>query len=217
VSAHVGGNVGIGPDGMLYVSIGDGAGLSAKSVYAQDLDTTLGTTMRLTPDGRVPDDNPFARSLGADPRVFAYGFRNPFGFTFDSASGNLWAADAGPGDSDEVNRVEAGRTYGWPLVVGWAHETPFGLPLAIVEHPITPTGLAVYHGAMFPEWEGDLLFCSFTPPELNVIDAAGLASEKPAAVSAVPANGCVTDIAVAPDGAVLLLDFIGGSVQRVAR
>jgi glucose/arabinose dehydrogenase len=218
VEAHVGGSLAFGPDGMLYVTVGDTAGLSAKSIRAQDLSNPYGAVLRIAPDGAVPDDNPFAKSAAADGRVFAYGLRNAFGLTFDRDGGDLWAVEAGSADSDEVNRIVPGANYGWPIVIGWAHQMPYQLPVAVFESATTPTGPALYRGAMFPEWQGDLLFCSFNDPVLHRIAADDLASETPADVERLPeAAGCVTAVAVAGDGSVYLLDFFEGKLLRLAR
>ncbi|OGO51408.1 MAG: hypothetical protein A2148_11720 [Chloroflexi bacterium RBG_16_68_14] len=216
--AHIGGTVRVGPDGMLYVSVGDTTGISPKSILAQDLSTPFGVILRLAPDGAVPGDNPFAGDGSPDPRVFAYGFRNPFGLTFDSSTGAMWATDSGPAQGDEIDRVVAGANYGWPVALGWAHDMPFQLPTVVFKEPTTPTGIVVYRGAMFPEWEGDLLFCSFNQPFLRYIEADELTSETPADVIVVPeASGCVTGIELGADGSVYLLDYFEGRLLRVVR
>ncbi|HEV3364957.1 MAG TPA: PQQ-dependent sugar dehydrogenase, partial [Acidimicrobiia bacterium] len=129
VAGHNGGRVLFGPDGNLYVSTGDGSSTlptpeqeRAQRAVAQDPTSVKGKILRMTPSGAVPDDNPFGNA------VFAYGFRNPFGFDFDPSSGQLWVTDNGPdpsyagdpvgpgpngGCNDEVNRVVKGANYGW--------------------------------------------------------------------------------------------------------
>jgi glucose/arabinose dehydrogenase len=216
--AHVGGTLAFGPDGMLYISVGDSAGLTARSIQAQDLSTPVGALLRITPDGDVPSDNPFVSLPGGDPRVYAYGLRNPFDFTFDIETGALWANDVGAANADEFDHISSGGNYGWPIVAGWAHEQPFELPTAVFEQPTTPTGIVLYRGAMFPEWAGDLLACSFNSGLLHHVEAGDLTLEGPAPVSRIAGTeGCVTDISVAADGSLYLLDFFGGRVLRLAR
>jgi glucose/arabinose dehydrogenase len=105
---HDGGRIAFGPDGMLYATVGD-AGTPDR---AQDLASLNGKILRMTPEGGVPDDNPFPGSL-----VYSLGHRNPQGLAWD-ADGQLWAAEFGQNTWDEVNRIEAGGDYGWPIVEG---------------------------------------------------------------------------------------------------
>lgn len=152
-------------DGTLVLSLGDG---SARREEAQNLSNTLGTVVRLDRDGRPPVDNPFLQRPGAAPEIYSQGHRNPQGIAFDSTTGELLVTEHGPRGGDELNRVEPGGNYGWPVVTGgidypFARVTPFrqlaGYRDAVLEWTpsIAPAGLAVYDGALFPEWRGDLL------------------------------------------------------------
>jgi len=108
---HVGGNIHFGPDGFLYVTIGDGS----KVELAQDLSSPWGKILRINKaDGSAAPDNPFVDQPGADPRIFAYGFRNSFDFTFHPDTGQLYATENGDGACDELNLVVEGGNYGWP-------------------------------------------------------------------------------------------------------
>jgi glucose/arabinose dehydrogenase len=100
---HNGGRILFGPDGMLYAIIGD----HANPAHSQDLSTDLGKIIRITRNGRAPDDNPF------DDNVWVYGIRNSFGFAFDPQTGVMWETENGPECNDELNRVVAGDNYGW--------------------------------------------------------------------------------------------------------
>ena len=119
---HNGGTVAFDPDGLLYVSLGDGGGAGDPYANGQDPSTLLGSVLRIAVDGvpagqayAVPPDNPFA-SGGGRPEVFAYGFRNPF--KFDVATGALWVGDVGQARWEEIDLVEPGRNYGWNAVEG---------------------------------------------------------------------------------------------------
>lgn len=103
-SYHAGGRILFGPDGMLYAVVGEGGSPSR----SQDLDSNQGKVLRMTPNGKAPDDNPFRHS-----RVYAYGIRNGFGLAFDPRSGDLWETENGPECNDELNRIRPGRNYGW--------------------------------------------------------------------------------------------------------
>jgi glucose/arabinose dehydrogenase len=154
-TTHAGGRLAFGPDGMLYVGTGDvtanGPSGDVARLRAQDPEDLAGKVLRLHPDGTVPADNPF------DNAVWAYGFRNVQGLSFD-AGGRLWATDMGHTVDDEVNRVVRGGNYGWPVATGTS--TAGGsLAAAFVEQPprASWSGLTVArHGAGLAE-PGDLL------------------------------------------------------------
>lgn len=111
---HDGGNIRFGPDGKLYVTIGD----LAQSDNAQDIDALAGRMLRYNDDGTIPAANPF----GPDNPTFALGLRNSFDFAFDPVGGALFASENGPDRHDEINRIIAGSNYGWPSVQGFADD-----------------------------------------------------------------------------------------------
>jgi glucose/arabinose dehydrogenase len=129
---HDGGGLGFGPDGMLYISLGDGGGRDDEGFghspggNAQDPGNVLGTILRIDPAGSsssngqygVPDDNPFVGQAGFVDEIFAYGFRNPFRFSFDMERGDLYTGDVGQDDLEEVDVVVAGGNYGWSIKEG---------------------------------------------------------------------------------------------------
>ena len=137
ITFHNGGRIAFGPDGMLYVSIGD----TGEKELAQDPKRLEGSILRYNPDGSIPRDNPIPGSP-----VYAIGLRNVFGFAFQPNTGFLYATDNGPGGFDEVNRVEAGHNYGWPLHIGATKSEGVSDPIAVFgtwpERPIGPTGVA---------------------------------------------------------------------------
>jgi len=129
---HNGGDLAFGPDGMLYVSVGEGHDPGR----AQDPDGLGGRILRLEPDGSVPPDNPF----GPGNPTFALGIRNSFGVCFDTETGELWVTDNGPSDWDEVNRVEPGANLGWPLHLGPGGPSELVEPVLAFEEIIVPPG-----------------------------------------------------------------------------
>lgn len=137
---HDGGRIAFGPDGMLYATVGD----AGDPDRAQDLESMNGKILRMTPEGEPPGDNPFAGSL-----VYSLGHRNPQGIAWDAA-GQLWAAEFGQNTWDEVNRIEPGANYGWPVVEGAAGREGFVDPAA--QWPTddaSPSGLAYVDGTFF--------------------------------------------------------------------
>ena len=115
---HFGGGLSFGPDGKLYLSVGDNVCCSVIDDHnAQSLTNIYGKVLRLNPDGTAPSDNPFVNTPGADPRIYAYGFRNPFRLTF-TPDGKLLVGDVGQATWEELDLVTAGANYGWYLAEG---------------------------------------------------------------------------------------------------
>lgn len=164
-NANHGSRIAFLPDGTLALSLGDGFD---RREDAQNPANTLGKIVRLNRDGTPPADNPFADEPGAAPEIFTLGHRNVQGIAVDPADGALLIAEHGPRGGDELNRLVPGGNYGWPIVSGgldytFARVTPFAslpgfeAPLLEWTPSIAPAGLAVYDGALFPEWRGALL------------------------------------------------------------
>lgn len=171
---HNGGFIGFGPDGFLYAAFGDGGGGGDPNGHGQDLDTLLGTVVRIDVDGgapyAVPGDNPFVGVDGAD-EIFAYGLRNPWRMSFDRLTGDLWLADVGQGDREEINRIVKGGNYGWNVTEGdLCHDPPTdcdrtGLSGPVLDYPRADgksvTGGYVYRGDDVPSLHGKYIFGDF--------------------------------------------------------
>jgi glucose/arabinose dehydrogenase len=163
---HYGSRLAFGPDGMLYITTGDRSD-SPMRKYAQQLDSHLGKILRIRPDGTVPPDNPFVGQAGAQREIWTLGHRNVQAMAFD-AQGRLWIVEHGTRGGDELNLVEKGKNYGWP-VVAYGEEYS-GLPIrgAMTDRPgyeqpvyywdpvIAPSGAQFYTGDAFPAWRGNL-------------------------------------------------------------
>lgn len=167
---HWGGSLQFGPDGFLYAAFGDGR----QPALVQDLSSLLGKMIRIdvsAPTGyTVPSGNPFVSRAGARPEVFALGFRNPWGWTIDRVSGDIWVGDVGEGSFEEVNRVVKGGNYGWPILEGnqctnWFPCVRTGLSEAALVYPHDDSGAGnavigghVYHGDAIPDLKGRFVF-----------------------------------------------------------
>jgi quinoprotein glucose dehydrogenase len=158
---HNGGRLRFGPDGMLYISTGDLRSPTRAQDYLSDLQ---GKILRITPEGEIPADNPFAGS-----RVWAYGLRNPHGLTFRPSDGTLFVADNGPsgewaqvGARDEISAVAKGGNLGWPLAVGAPGHPDYVDPIIAWNPSQAPGDLAFYNADLFPELKGNLLFTTLS-------------------------------------------------------
>ncbi|MFQ5939629.1 MAG: PQQ-dependent sugar dehydrogenase [Alphaproteobacteria bacterium] len=144
---HNGGRIAFGPDGMLYVTTGE----TFDAELAADLDALGGKILRLTPEGKVPRDNPFPGSP-----VYSFGHRNPQGIAWHPETGDLFSSEHGPsgefglGAHDEINVVKAGGDYGWPNVVGAPGREPYIDPIVVWrDTAVPPAGMTFYHGDLF--------------------------------------------------------------------
>jgi len=160
---NFGGRMVFGNDGKLYMTIGE----RQEETRAQDMMDHGGKVIRLNPDGSVPQDNPFAGIDGALPEIYALGIRSPQGLTMHPDTGALWENEHGPLGGDEINIIEAGRNYGWPLATfGLDYD---GFPFTEetegegLEQPfmywipsIAISGISVYQGEAFPRWQGNV-------------------------------------------------------------
>lgn len=164
---HYGSRLAFGPDGMLYAAFGERSDAPMRQ-YAQRLDSHLGKIVRIRPDGSVPQDNPFVGRAGALPEIWSLGHRNVQSAAFDD-SGRLWEVEHGTRGGDEVNLVQKGANYGWPIAaygIEYAGRPIQGAstqregtvqPVYYWDPVIAPSGLEYYSGTAFPAWRGSLL------------------------------------------------------------
>ena len=226
---HNGGDIQVGPDGYLYLGLGDGGGGGDPLQAGQDLTTALGALLRIDPQGdepyAIPADNPFVDDADAVDEIYAYGLRNPWRFSFDPETDELWIADVGQDEREEVNvqhyEDAAGANYGWHLMEGtreFAGPEPDDHVAPVYEYetrgPIgcAITGGYVYRGSAIPELVGAYLFSDYCGGGLHalVVDNGRLADDAELSVS----GEQVVSFARDADGELYLLDF-GGAVHRI--
>lgn len=168
---HYGSRIVFANDGTLFITQGDRMNHREK---AQDLRETLGKVVRITPDGRVPADNPFVGRDGVRPEIWSYGHRNMQGATRHPVTGSLWTIEHGARGGDELNHPEAGRNYGWPVITYGRDYSGFrigeGVAKEGMEQPvyywdpvIAPSGMTFYTGGKYDGMTGDLFIGSLSP------------------------------------------------------
>lgn len=169
---HFGSRIAFAPDGTLFFTIGD----RWDPASAQDPMDHSGSVMRIDRDGSVPPDNPFADGKVALPEIWSIGHRNTQGIDVHPGTGEIWTVAHGPTGGDEINRPEAGKNYGWPVIsygtslsggkvgVG-THKEGMEQPLYYWDPAIAPSSMTFYDGDLFPEWKGDI-FVSALPGQL---------------------------------------------------
>lgn len=209
---HNGGALHFGPDGKLYVSVGDN-GLGSN---AQSSNTRLGKVLRFNSDGTIPADNP-SIGTGVNKAIWAMGLRNPFTFGFDPGSGRLFINDVGERDWEEINEGVAGANYGWPDTEGATTDPRFASPLFTYRHngfpasdPTRVLGEAIVGSAFYnpgtllypADYQGDYFFADYVEHWVNRLD---LATGNDAVYAFALLPNAVTDLAIGPDGALYAL------------
>ena len=219
-SGHFGSRVVFGPDEMVYVTTGDRQSKEfGPDHVSQDTTNELGATLRLEPDGSVPDDNPFADGEGtngddAADAIYSYGHRNAQGMTVHPETGEIWQSEHGEEDGDELNVLEAGGNYGWPVAhTGCEYGTtdpvgddPFDRDDVVdpVYHwectsgGFPPAGMTFYDGDAFPDWQGDLFVGNLAGEYLGRFAVDGTDVEETGELLA-DRGWRIRDVAVAPD------------------
>jgi glucose/arabinose dehydrogenase len=218
---HYGGSLGFLRDGTLMITIGDSFDHRED---AQRLSVLRGKVARINDDGTIPADNPFVGQHGAAPAIWSYGHRNPQGLGIDPLTGAVYVSEHGPQGGDEVNVIERGINYGWPVATHGLDYTggkisPFpsypGMrePLLFWDPSIAPSGIAVYRGQEFPEWDGDLFVAVLGHAQLRRIDREGGKVQSEQFLLADHASR-IRDVLVGPDGIIYALaESVRGRVK----
>jgi glucose/arabinose dehydrogenase len=223
---HFGGRMVFLPDNTLLVTTGDGFDFREK---AQLLDSLLGKIIRINRDGSIPSDNPFVDRSDARPEIWSFGHRNPQAILRDNESDRVYLHEHGPRGGDELNIIEPGKNYGWPVIT-WgidyngAKISPYteypGMeqPLVYWVPSIAPGGMDIYYGDEFPDWQGDLFVAALaekTIRRLDMEDGKVVGQE----IMFENLGERMRDVRVGPDGLLYLLtdDSPNGKVLRVSK
>lgn len=221
---HFGCRIAQTPDDNLFLTLGEHF---TTRDQAQNLGNHLGKIVRIRPDGSVPPDNPFVGRAGAKPEIWSYGHRNPQGLALNPASGKLWEHEHGPRGGDEVNLIEKGKNYGWP-VIGYGidyngarihastHKEGMEQPLWYWVPSIAPSGMAFYTGDLFPAWRGNLFVGALAGQLIARLELDGDKVVKEERLLR-ELRERIRDVRQGPDGALwLLTDNSAGRILRLA-
>jgi uncharacterized repeat protein (TIGR03806 family) len=224
---HNGGEIEFGPDGYLYIGMGDGGSGGDPEDHGQRMDSLLGKFLRIDVSGasgyKVPPDNPFVGRAGARPEIWAVGLRNPWRFSFDPIEGTLWTGDVGQGAREEIDIIEKGRNYGWRLMEGTLCYNPDkdcqrpDLVLPVHDYPRSDgksvTGGVVYRGKAIPGLFGTYLFADYVDRALWGLNPGPSGAYTRTTLIDDAAN--VSGFGVDPAGEVYIMDHTGGRFFRL--
>jgi glucose/arabinose dehydrogenase len=224
---HFGSRIVFTPDGKLFLALGERSVPEAR-VHSQDLNSHFGKVVRLNLDGSVPEDNPFVGRSDAKPEIWSYGHRNIQAAALD-AEGKLWTIEHGPRGGDELNQPQAGLNYGWPVItygieyagpkIGEGITAKEGMeqPVYYWDPVIAPSGMIVYDGSMFPEWQGNIFVGGLTSTKLvrlqmqdgKVVGEEWLLQDR---------GGRIRDVRQGPDGAIYIVtEAPDGELLKLSR
>jgi aldose sugar dehydrogenase len=206
---HFGSRIVVAGDNELYVTVGERSDEPIRD-QAQDLSSGLGKIFRISFDGEPIDDNPFVGQEGAQPEIWSYGHRNLQSAALDG-EGRLWTVEHGPKGGDELNRPEAGKNYGWPVITygvaysgapvgeGITQQEGMEQPVYYWDPVIGPSGMAWYAGGEFAEWDGAFLIGGLVTTGLVVVHVDG---DRVAFEERIPLDARIRDVRVGDDGAI---------------
>jgi glucose/arabinose dehydrogenase len=215
---HFGSRIVEAPDGTLFLTIGDRGDRNS----AQDLSIQTGTVVRVTRDGSAPRDNPFVGQAGAQPEIWSFGHRNPQGAALD-LDGNLLVVEHGARGGDEVNRVQKGANYGWPVISYGRHYSGRSIgegtakdgleqPDFFWDPSMAPSGMMIYSGALWPEWRGDIFVGSLKFDYISRLDGTPMTE-----VEQLTGDETlrVRDVREGPNGGIWFLSVGNGTLYRM--
>jgi glucose/arabinose dehydrogenase len=222
---HYGARMAFMPDKSLLITVGDGFDLREQ---AQNTGNHFGSIVRVTDNGKVPSDNPFATDEQAQPEIYSYGHRNPQSIIYDAPSRTIYATEHGPRGGDELNLIQPGQNYGWPIAsygidYSGARITPYTeyegttQPLHQWTPSIAASGMSLYRGSQFEDWQGDIFVTSLVFNYAVRVDMDGAKVQGTQTMFA-EIGARLRDIRSGPDGALYILsEGENGKIWRVSK
>ncbi len=220
-NVHYGGRIIFDKKGYVFLSLGE----RGQQANAQELSKAQGKVVRLHDDGRLPQDNPFVKTKNALPEIWTYGHRNPQGLVMHPSTGVIWEHEHGPQGGDELNVIEKGKNYGWPLItygIGYDNSvisdktTSPGLEQPVMHWTpsIAPCGMTFVTSDKFKAWKGDLLVGSLKFTQLQHLKIKGNKVIKKQVI--LEKLGRVRDVRQGPDGYIYLVEESNGSIKKIS-
>ena len=220
---HFGSRLAFSDKGYLFITLGE---RYLPRDDAQTLDNHHGKMIRLWPDGRVPQDNPYTKQAKALPEIWSIGHRNIQGAAMHPQTGELWIHEHGPQGGDEINIPQAGKNYGWPVItygeeygggkIGSTHQAGMEQPLYYWVPSIAPSGMTFYSGNAFPQWQGDLFLGSLKFRQLVRLELDGNKVVAEERMLQDEIGERIRDVVQGPDGLLYLLtDSDNGKIIRL--
>ncbi len=224
---HYGSRLEWDKDGNLFVSTGERSDKESRP-QAQQLNSALGKVLRITKDGKPAPGNPFAEHQDARPEIYTYGHRNVQGLATHPVTGDLWEIEFGPKGGDEVNRIEAGKNYGWPVITygieymggrvgdGLTQQPGMEQPVYYWDPVVSPSGATFYNGSLIPEWKNNLFIANLSGMHIVrlVIENNKVTGEERLLTGE---ETRFRDVLQGPDGALYAItDGSGGKLYRIA-
>ncbi len=218
---HFGSRIVFDNDGYLFFSNGD---KGSRPANAQELDNDHGKIHRIYDDGRIPEDNPFVNTPGASPSIWTYGNRNPQGMIYDKANNRIWEVEHGPKGGDELNLIEKGKNYGWPVIsYGINYDGTILTELTEkegMEQPVTywvpsiaTCGLAIVTSDKYPEWKGNVLVAGLAAMQIARVELDG--TKYVGQETLLKDIGRVRQVSESPDGYIYAMTEVTGLLVKL--
>jgi glucose/arabinose dehydrogenase len=218
---HFGSRTVFDNDGYLFFSNGD---KGSRPANAQELDNDHGKIHRIYDDGRIPEDNPFVNTPGASPSIWTYGNRNPQGMIYDKANNRIWEVEHGPKGGDELNLIEKGKNYGWPVIsYGINYDGTILTELTEkegMEQPVTywvpsiaTCGLAIVTSDKYPEWKGNVLVAGLAAMQIARVELDG--TKYVGQETLLKDIGRVRQVSESPDGYIYAMTEVTGLLVKL--
>ncbi|WP_373522941.1 PQQ-dependent sugar dehydrogenase [Aquiflexum sp.] len=220
---HFGSRIIFDKDNYLFFSNGD---KGSRPMNAQELDTDHGKIHRIHDDGRIPTDNPFVNTAGASPSIWTYGNRNPQGMIYDKANDRIWAVEHGPKGGDELNLIQKGKNYGWPVIsyginydgtvlTEFTEKEGMEQPVTYWVPSIATCGMTLVTSDKYPEWKGNVLVAGLAGQQIARVELDGIKAVGEETL--LKDIGRVRQVSESPEGYIYAMTEVTGLLIKLVR